>query len=49
MTDSFCSRMTASVELATLYTTPDTIPFHYFICILFHFILLLLARVAAKL
>jgi len=39
--------MTASVELATLYTTPDTIPFHYFMFILFHFILL--ARAAAKL
>jgi len=25
MTDSCCSRMTASVELATRYTTPDTI------------------------
>jgi len=25
MTDSYCSRMTASVELATLYNTPDTI------------------------
>jgi len=25
MTDSCCSRMTASVELATRYTTPDII------------------------